>query len=756
MAEQIYYSVFTKQGLALLTEAIQNGTKLGITSMAFGDGGGSLPVPNENFTSMVREVHRTQLNSLAPDPNNANWLRAEAIIASAVGGFNIRELGLYAGNVLVAYSNYPATYKPNPSDGTARIMTFRMILQIDNTANFDLVIDPDVVLATIQFVNNQFNQTVQTVEKIEKLIELEKWQGRTVDTKDAGLFYCNNDEWVPSPLNNSVLITQKFAMLGGFAKSLESALAYANSNQIGTLIVAQGNYTLDRTVIYKLTSAIRIVFMPNTIINNYIAKTAFQIDINQKHLEVIGNAAQFPLHANSTEEISVFELNDYTLNKSCTIDGIRTGDSNSYRYSYGIKGSGLNLPIFSSNVLNCKTGVHLESLDVEDATYTHAMGAQFRNNIIYSETAIHIVNKGALTCEGWTVSGGEIIADTAFIVEDQAINNMYSIVGRISDIHVNAKRFCYFEALNRVKISNVDFQAKITTDNTYKAMFEFCGCQGVQTDGLSISRVFSSDATIEHQLPVFGLLTPKDARMNAHIIVDEMICWLATASKELIFIESQAAAASVYLNSFAGGPYQNRLITAGYEQYLNASQDILKTELFTTYGYCISTSATFDETTGTLTLGNKPRFGNFYHIASSIVPSGSFIKKINSFNVQGQNYTLFFEANNLSINHNADLLCPLNLSIYFENSANSIICESINKERTRIISTSYNVSEVQNRTVSTTASALNSITNAINTKNKYLGKEVFNSTTSQFMKAVGSNASDNWISLNGSSTITPT
>lgn len=187
MSEQIYYSVFTKQGLALLTEAIQNGTKLGITSMAFGDGGGSLPIPNENFTSMVREVHRTQLNSLAPDPNNANWLRADAIIASATGGFNIRELGLYAGNVLVAYSNYPPTYKPNPSDGTARIMSFRMILQIDNTANFDLVIDPDVVLATIQKVEDAkleiYQNTVSVVESVADLVSLDKWDGRTVKTK---------------------------------------------------------------------------------------------------------------------------------------------------------------------------------------------------------------------------------------------------------------------------------------------------------------------------------------------------------------------------------------------------------------------------------------------------------------------------------------------------------------------------------------------------------------------------------------------
>lgn len=203
MADQIYYSVFTKKGLELLTESIQNGTKLGITSMAFGDGGGSLPVPNEAFTQLVNEVHRTQLNSLAPDPNNANWLRAEAIIASSVGGFNIRELGLYAGDVLVAYSNYPATYKPNPADGTARIMTFRMILQIDNVANFELVIDPDVVLATIQSVSEAktevYQNTVSQIESIEDLISLQTWLNRIVyskaytkngNTLGSGFFKC--------------------------------------------------------------------------------------------------------------------------------------------------------------------------------------------------------------------------------------------------------------------------------------------------------------------------------------------------------------------------------------------------------------------------------------------------------------------------------------------------------------------------------------------------------------------------------------
>lgn len=165
MAGEQYYSLFTEQGLELLREAIQNGTKLGITHMSFGDGGGTLPTPNAAYKKLINEVYRIQLNKLAPDPNNKNWLQAEAVISSAIGGFNIRELGLWAGNILVAYSNYPPTYKPNPADGTARIMTFRMILQIDNTANFELKIDADIVMATIRTVDEAKQEVIDYADE---------------------------------------------------------------------------------------------------------------------------------------------------------------------------------------------------------------------------------------------------------------------------------------------------------------------------------------------------------------------------------------------------------------------------------------------------------------------------------------------------------------------------------------------------------------------------------------------------------------
>lgn len=180
----LYHSLFTEKGLELLRESIQNGTKLGITHMSFGDGGGELPIPDATFTQMVNEIYRVELNRLAPSKENANWLEADGVISSAIGGFNIREVGLWAGETMVAYANYPPTYKPTGDQGTAQIKTIRIVLQIDNTANFELKIDASVVMATIQSVNeakqqaldftaDQVKDRIKAVASISELIQID-------------------------------------------------------------------------------------------------------------------------------------------------------------------------------------------------------------------------------------------------------------------------------------------------------------------------------------------------------------------------------------------------------------------------------------------------------------------------------------------------------------------------------------------------------------------------------------------------------
>ncbi|MEN3968649.1 phage tail protein [Acinetobacter sp. BWR-L5] len=149
-----YYTKLTDSGLNAITAALNSSSKVPISYMAFGDGLGSVPEPDEHATSLVNEVYRVGINKVEVHEKNENWLVCEAVIPSAVGGFNIREIALYdnTGNTMLAIANYPPTYKPSVEEGAAKIQTIRIVIQVDNSGVFELIIDPDIVLATTRSV----------------------------------------------------------------------------------------------------------------------------------------------------------------------------------------------------------------------------------------------------------------------------------------------------------------------------------------------------------------------------------------------------------------------------------------------------------------------------------------------------------------------------------------------------------------------------------------------------------------------------
>lgn len=152
---QKYYAIVTNQGAAKITNAAALGTKLNITQMAVGDGGGTLPTPNASQTKLVNEVRRAAINTLSIDPANASQMIAEQVIPETSGGFWIREMGLFdADGTLIAVCNTPETYKPALQEGSGRTQTVRMILIISSTDAITLKIDPSVVLATRQYVDD--------------------------------------------------------------------------------------------------------------------------------------------------------------------------------------------------------------------------------------------------------------------------------------------------------------------------------------------------------------------------------------------------------------------------------------------------------------------------------------------------------------------------------------------------------------------------------------------------------------------------
>ena len=151
----IYFAIPTHAGQAKIANAIALGVPLRITQMAVGDGNGQPVTPNPAQTALVREQRRAPLNTLFQDPLNPAQLVAEQIIPENVGGWWIREVGLYdETGTLIAIANSPDTYKPQLSEGSGRTQTIRMVLIVSDTSAVELKIDPSVVLATRKYIDD--------------------------------------------------------------------------------------------------------------------------------------------------------------------------------------------------------------------------------------------------------------------------------------------------------------------------------------------------------------------------------------------------------------------------------------------------------------------------------------------------------------------------------------------------------------------------------------------------------------------------
>ncbi|XHR29609.1 MAG: phage tail protein [Chthoniobacteraceae bacterium] len=153
-----FVTLITNLGQAKIAAALANGTTVNISEMAIGDGMGNPITPDITQTALVREVYRAQLNSLTRDSANPNYIIAELIVPSTVGGWTVREFGLFDNaGALIAVGNYPDSYKPTLDENSARDMIVRVIIEISNEANVTIEIDPSVVLASRQWVGDNYS-----------------------------------------------------------------------------------------------------------------------------------------------------------------------------------------------------------------------------------------------------------------------------------------------------------------------------------------------------------------------------------------------------------------------------------------------------------------------------------------------------------------------------------------------------------------------------------------------------------------------
>lgn len=153
-----YFTIITDVGTAKIAAAMANSTSVTLTQMAVGDGNG-LPVDVlPGRTELVNETFRAGINLLDQNAGDLSQFMAELLVPAASGGWTTREVGLFdSDGDLIAYSNFPDTYKPTIAEGATQDLIIQMHIKVDNYSVISVSIDPSLVQATRTWVLSVLN-----------------------------------------------------------------------------------------------------------------------------------------------------------------------------------------------------------------------------------------------------------------------------------------------------------------------------------------------------------------------------------------------------------------------------------------------------------------------------------------------------------------------------------------------------------------------------------------------------------------------
>ena len=191
-----YFTVLTNYGTQAFAKALATNQPLRLSSFAVGDGNGQAVTPTADRTALVKETHRANVSAVSLDPRNNKQIIIELTIPEDVGGFYIREMGVFdSTNKLVAYANTPESFKPMLESGSGKVQVLRMILKVSNSQAVTLSIDNSVIFVTRQQLNPKkiTSSTTNGFDESGHTHEIEK-----ADTTKAGIVQLTDDTGLDS------------------------------------------------------------------------------------------------------------------------------------------------------------------------------------------------------------------------------------------------------------------------------------------------------------------------------------------------------------------------------------------------------------------------------------------------------------------------------------------------------------------------------------------------------------------------------
>lgn len=300
-----YFTVLTDYGTQAFAKAIATNQPIQFSSFAVGDGNGQAVTPTADRTALVKEIHRANVSAVSLDPRNNKQIIIELTIPEDVGGFYIREMGVFdSTNKLVAYANAPESFKPTLESGSGKVQVLRMILKVSNSQAVTLSIDNSVIFVTRQQLNPKkiTSSTTNGFDESGHTHEIEK-----ADTTKAGIVQLTDDTGLDSDkLGLSARAGKKLAQL------------------ISTVQLALGNYIPNNKKSNSVTSNSN-----DNVATSSAVKTAYDKGAEAKtaadNAQITANNAQSSANAANNNANGRVSKNGDAINGTLFIDGVNSG-----------------------------------------------------------------------------------------------------------------------------------------------------------------------------------------------------------------------------------------------------------------------------------------------------------------------------------------------------------------------------------------------------------------------------------------------
>ena len=212
-----YYNILTNLGRSKITDLITSDTALENIQIAFGDGNGSVPTPNPARTALVNEVHRRPANKLQKHPTLTNSIIVDVVIPNNVGGFWIREFGIYFDGVLICNGSLAPTFK-EASDDTVNTYRLKPYINVESDRLKVVEIESDLINATESWTQENFINRSEIVDNLTTNDANKVASARTVkelnDSKLSKLDFDDAYKYMPIPYPKLIPPSGFLVMMG--------------------------------------------------------------------------------------------------------------------------------------------------------------------------------------------------------------------------------------------------------------------------------------------------------------------------------------------------------------------------------------------------------------------------------------------------------------------------------------------------------------------------------------------------------------